>query len=49
MKNKEKGTENNSKMEGEIIPNSKSFNCLDCDANYKWIFQAKQINHNTNN
>ena len=37
MKKKEKGTKNNSKKEGESIPNSKSRNCLDCDANRKWL------------
>ena len=30
------GTEKNSKKERIIIPNSKSWNCFDCDSNCKW-------------
>ena len=41
--------ENNSKKEEKIIPNRKSPNCLDCDANLEWILEANQTNHNPEN
>ena len=37
MKKKAKGTENISKKEGERVPNRKSWNCPDCDANRRWL------------
>ena len=37
-----KGAENNYEKKREIIPNSKSRNCLDFDANCKCIFQSNQ-------
>ena len=40
-KRKEKVGENNCKMEGRIIQNRKGQNFPDCDANQKWIYQAK--------
>ena len=49
MKNKEKGRENNSKNWWGIITNSKSQNCIDFDANLKWIQQLNQNNNNPNN
>ena len=49
MKNKEKGTENNSKKEEERIMNRKSRNCFGCDENPKQIQEADQNNHNLNN
>ena len=45
MKKERKGTEKNSKKEQKIIPNRKGWNCLDCDANHKWILQVNQNNH----
>ena len=47
MKNKEKGIGNDSKKEEEINPNRKSWNCLDCDANRKWIQKSNQNNNYT--
>ena len=35
---KEKGTENSYEKEEKIIPNRKSCDCINCDANQKWIF-----------
>ena len=42
-------TKKNSNKEGEIIPNRKGCNCLNCDANCKWIYESNQTNHNANN
>ena len=49
MKKEEKETENHSKIEGKRIPNRKIHNCLDCDANCKWLKEAYQTNPNHNN
>ena len=48
MKKIEKVTEQIYIKEAGRIPNRKSQNCLDCDANRKWLLQAYQTNHNPN-
>ena len=48
MKKKGKGTDNNYKREGEIIPNRKHHSFHDCDTNRKCLLQADQTNHNPN-
>ena len=44
-KKKERGTDNNSKKDREIIPNRESCNCLYFDANRKHTYQVNQSNH----
>ena len=46
MKEKEKLVENISKKERKRIPNSKIWNCLYCDKNCKWLYEANQTNQN---
>ena len=43
---KNKKEQKNSKNEGEIVPNRKGRNCIDCDANRKWILKFNQTKHN---
>ena len=40
---------NNYRKEEKTIPNSKSWSCLNCDANGKCVLEANLNNHNSKN
>ena len=46
MKHLGKGKERGSKKEGERVPNRKSQDLFNCDANRKWLYQPNQTNYN---